>query len=174
VVKVEYKNLNDLMNGIQSAIDKTLENEVFEEVKETELRHIKTDVYGVYKPKEYVRRYGSAGMLDPNNIVIMDELGNNSVTKGNLSVVNITAPNSHTPDGETSINKDLPELIEYGHDDYLNRYPFVKGYDYAGGKNTTFLEPRPFTANTIDELQTTKAHIVALKNGLSAKGFNVK
>lgn len=171
---MEYKNLNDLMNGIQSAIDKTLENEVFEEVKETEVRHIQTDVYDVYKPKDYFRRYGNTGMLDPNNIVIMDEFGDNTVTNGNLSIVNITSPKSYTADGEVTVNKDLPELIEYGHENYLNKNSTANGYDYPYGASTSFLEPRPFTANTIDELQTTKAHVVALKNGLSAKGFDVK
>lgn len=162
------------MVDIQSAINNTLENEVFEEVKETELRHIQTDVYGVYKPKDYFRRGANTGMLDPNNIVIMDESGNSSVSNGNLSVVNITPPKAYTPDGEASINKDLPELIEYGHEDYLDKTPTGRGYDYPFGKDTAFLEPRPFTENTIDELQTTKAHIVALKKGLSSKGFNIK
>lgn len=166
---MDYKNLNDLMVDIQSAINNTLENEVFEEVKETELRHIQTDVYDVYEPTVYIRRYKSGGMGDSNNIVILDDDGNNSVTNGNLSVVNVTLPNPYARDGATT-NKDLPELIEYGDENYLDKYPFATGYDYPG-------EPyglaRPFTANTIDELQTTKAHIVALKKGLSSKGFDV-
>lgn len=170
---MEYKNLKDLFNGVQIAIDDTLENEVFEEVKETELRHIKSDVYAVYKPKDYFRRYEHTGMLDPNNIVIMDEFGDNTVTNGNLSIVNITSPKSYTADGEATVNKDLPELIEYGHENYLNKNPTANGYDYPYGTDTSFIEPRPFTANTINELQNTKAHVVALKEGLSSKGFDV-
>lgn len=170
---MDYKNLNDLMVSVQSAIDNTLENEVFEEVKETELRHIEKDVYAVYKPNDYFRRYEHTGMLDPNNIVITDEFGDNTVTNGKLSVVNITSPKSYTADGEATINKDLPELIEYGHKNYLNKNSTANGYDYPYGTDTSFIEPRPFTANTIDELQTTKAHVVALKKGLSSKGFDV-
>lgn len=158
------------MNGIQSAIDKTLENEVFEEVKETELRHIKTDVYEVYEPVVYERRCENGGMGDHDNIVILDDDGNNSVTNGNLSVVNVTLPNPYARDGATT-NKDLPELIEYGNEGYFDKYPFSSGYDYPG---IPYSLPRPFTKNTIDELQTTKAHIVALKKGLSSKGFKIE
>lgn len=166
---MDYKNLDDLLDSVQSAINNTLENEVFEEVKETELRHIRTDVYEVYKPSIYERRYSREGMLDANNIVILDDNGNNSVTNGNLSVVNVTPPNPYARDGATT-SKDLPELIEYGDENYLDKYPFATGYDYPG---EPYGLPRPFTANTIDELQTTKAHIVALKKGLLSKGFDI-
>ena len=81
-----YKNLDNLILDVKSDIEKSLKNEVFEEVKEIELEHVQKDVLDVYSPKDYVRRH-QMGIDDPQNIVGV-------VSGGELVVDNVTPFNS--------------------------------------------------------------------------------
>lgn len=143
-----YKTLSEAMAYIQKAIEDVLHNEVFEKVKEVELSHITSDVYGAYpKPKMYSRRK-SGGFSDPNNI---QDVGGGLV----LEVVNNTPPN---PDGSPppTTDKDLAQVIESG-----------SGYDYFSPG------ARPYHENTINDLAGSGAHVDALKTGLLKKGIKI-
>lgn len=137
-------------------VNDALAKEVFEAVKDEESSAIYETVYKVYTPKMYQRRFDRGGMADPENI-------KGVVKDGKLHVVNVTQPNDVKP--SYSINKNLPELIEYG-DGYKGYH-----YDFGGGVYTI---PRPFTKKTIEHLQENKTHVDALRSGLKRRGVRFK
>lgn len=142
-----YKTLGEAVQYIRKSIADALNNEVFEAVKEAELSHITTDVYGAYpKPKMYDRRGSVGGFSDPSNI--------KNVGSGlTLEVVNETPPN---PEGNPppTIDKDLAQVIESG-----------DGYDYFSPGARSFHE------NTVNDLASSGKHVQALKNGLLRHGI---
>lgn len=157
------KNEEELEAAIRAAIKESLKNEVYRLVRDVERSHIETDVYGVYNPKVYISRGDDGGLIADENI-IKNDVDTNSLT---LIVSNITKPNPEARDKElVSTDKNLPELIEYGDGYNGNVYDFVlEGAEY--------LEPRPFTKNTIEDLSETREHEQALKEGLIKRGIEV-
>lgn len=158
---MKIKNLKELRKHIEKAISNSLENEVFEDVRETERRHVQTDVFDVYKPRVYHRRefypeeyvsYGETGIgvKDERNIIF------DPVKNGVLKVENVAKFNpryktkNHGPG--------LVILIEYGHGS--------RGIYYDYPKYPEYLSPRPFIANTREEIKQTKSHVKAMKLGL--------
>lgn len=150
-------NFNALTKEIQKRIDKSLKNEVFEEIRDVEQKNIDEYVYDVYQPKIYKRRETNGGLIDDKNIV--GEL----IKSGELEVTNVTKPNS---DYNGTTNKDLPYLIENGLGE--------KGYKYDYPADLPYVYPRPFTEKTKEELIKTKKHVKALEKGLKNNGLNVK
>ena len=69
-------------------------------------------------------------------------------------------------DDQVTTGKNLPELVEFG-DGY-------KFYHYDFPSRRRYMEPRPFTAKTIEHLKESRAHVNALKAGLRRQGINVK
>lgn len=143
-------------------IDKALDGEVAEAIKQEEAETISQVVYGVYTPKIYRRRGDYGGMADIYNI-------DHTVHDGRIEVVNNTEPN---PGGTmnndaVTVGKELDQLIEYGHGGGGGFYDFPK----RGG---SFLKPRPFTKKTIEHLAQNKAHVDALRNGLKRCGLKVE
>jgi hypothetical protein len=63
--------------------------------------------------------------------------------------------------------KNLPELVEYGDGYHFYHYDFPS-------KKGRYMEPRPFTAKTIEHLQDSKAHVSALRDGLKRQGVTVE
>ncbi len=59
------------------------------------------------------------------------------------------------------------ELIEFG-----QGYKSM-GYDFPHN-GLRYMEPRPFTKKTIENLKSNKAHVEAMKNGLKKRGLNIK
>lgn len=158
---MKIKNLKQLRKHIEKAISNSLENEVFEDVRETERRHVQTDVFNVYSPKEYIRResdewfYNSLGkagigVKDERNIVF-DPIKNGVLKVENVAEFNpVRAIRNHGPG--------LVTLIEYGHG--------ARGIYYDYPKYPEYLRPRPFIANTREEIKQTKSHVKAMKLGL--------
>jgi len=126
----------------QKVISETLNDDVKKEVTKTEQRHINSDVYDVYSPKYYRRRRANGGLIADDNIV------GEMISDDTLSVTNKTKFN---PNGEP----DLAEWVEYGLDPGVGAYA----------------DERPFTQNTIDELNSTKAHVKAMQLGLKKRGI---
>lgn len=156
-----FSSLSSLMNHIKNnVLPDILQNEVFEEVRDVEQKHIQSDVYDVYSPDIYERRLTNDGLIADENIV-----GN--VVGSTLEVKNVTEPDTRYGNWWSSGDTNLPALIEFGDGHNGNYYTFEK-------EGAAYLNPRPFTQNTIDELSATKAHVKAAKNGLKRKGFNVK
>lgn len=158
---MEINNLKQLRQYIEKSIQKSLETKVFDKVRDVELSHTVSDVYEAYKPDEYVRRYEKKGLKDPRNIIYEKQ----KIKKGWLVVRNITDFNPYRPISRFGYN--LTNLIEYGWEESCRRIYNVKvAPDYA--------QPRPFIANTTEELKQTKIHVKALKEGLKEDGIITK
>lgn len=152
-----FKTVTDLEKFLKAEISKTLKKDVFEQVKKVEQENIQDAVYDAYKPKVYKRRMYEDGLIADSNIIPV------VIDNETIAVVNVAEPNPYTPQGRASVDKNLPELVEYGHDNGHG------SYDYSNGG--AYLKPRPFTANTIDELRETNSHVKAMKDGLNRKGI---
>ena len=142
------------MKDLKSDIEDVLLDEVLDEVKEIELRHVKDDVFSAYpSPKIYQRR-AVGGIDDPDNIV-------GTVNNMELTVENITEFN---PDyGTYNHGRGLADLINDG--ESLNGY----FYDYPG----EFEKARPFLNNTEEEIERTSSVENALANGLKKRGYDI-
>ena len=164
---MRVSSLKELEKELQKRINNALNSEVADVVKYKMEDHIISDVYNVYDPEVYVRRYTNGGLIDPNNIVAYAE-------HGTLTVKNITigdkyvSINHYTATGHTSTptvsqnyNKPIAGVIETG-----------KGYDVHGWQYDGV--PRPFMKNTRDELEQSHLHTKVLKQGLIRQGLNVK
>lgn len=146
---------------LSNKIDRALEKEVLEAVKDEESETIYAEVYKVYRPSKYRRREKRGGLADTDNI-------KGTVSGGVLTVVNTTPPN---PGGcvnnrLVTTDKILPELVEHG-DGYKNFH-----YDFQSEER--YMEPRPFTAKTVENLKKSGDHVKALKDGLKRQGVKVK
>ena len=154
---MKVKSLKELRKAVEKAIDNSLENEVFEVVRDEEIKSIETDVFAVYTPKIYERR-AFGGINDKENIV------HDKVKNGTIKIENITEFN---PGYETE-NKgpELAILIEYGHGgkDYY--------YDYPSSDD--FCDPRHFISNTRKRLKKSGKHKEALKIGLKRNNIKTK
>lgn len=147
-----------------SKIDSALTKEVFEEVKDEEVATIEDVVYGVYTPRIYRRRGEYGGLADPYNI----EIQGGAAQGGRMAVVNATDPNPGgcTSDAQVTTGKNLSQLVEHGDGHKFYRYDFP-----SGGK---YMQARPFTTKTVENLKKSSAHVKALKNGLRRQGIKVE
>lgn len=161
----EFSKWSDLEKHLKKQIKDALASEVKSEVVETERRHIKKDVYEVYKPKMYKRRKDNGGLLDKENIV------GTMISEDTLQVTNETPPNPYgVPQERVSVNKDLAMLVEMGDGAGGNNF-----YDFpSDDENSAYMNPRTFTANTIEELKNSKAHVTSLQKGLANRGIKTE
>jgi hypothetical protein len=158
----QFDDLDSLFDYVKKDIGKSLEQEVYQIVKDTEKSHIQSDVYDIYTPVVYERRGLNDGLIADENIV------GNMIDNTTLTVTNITLPNPNARDKDlVTTDKNLPELIEYGHNTNGNKYDFARS-------DREYMKPRPFTHNTIEELEATGAHTRALKQGLKNKGYDIE
>lgn len=141
--------LKDLKNDIES----TLMDEVLDEVKEIELKHIEQDVFSVYSPKIYQRR-AVGGIDDSENIV-------GTVKDMELEVINNTEFNNNY--GTSNHGRGLADLINQG--ERIGSY----FYDYPG----EFTLPRRFIDNTEEEIEETDSVENALAKGLKRRGYDI-
>lgn len=152
-MKNSYDDIDELLNDIKSDIEEVLMDEVLDEVKDIELRHIEDDVFSVYSPKIYDRRR-SGGIDDPDNIV-------GEVNNMRLSVENVT----HFDDGYGTYNHGigLADLINDGDgkSGYYYDYPFEA------------MGARPFIDNAIEEIERTNDVENALERGLKRRKYDV-
>ena len=148
-----FKDLDSIFAHVKKSVAGGLKNEVFDFTKALQSEEIRREVYDVYNPVMYDRRGADGGLGDPENIVgAVDE---STLT---LIVTNETPPNPYAPDG-ASTNKSLAEVVEYG-----------EGYDYYK-TGAEYLNPRPFTQATYDELKSNKTHVEMLKIALNKRGI---
>lgn len=153
-MKKSYTDVNALLKDLKNDIEDTLAKEVFDEVRDIELRHVEEDVLSAYHPKIYQRRT-TGGIADEKNIV-------GEFRDMQLVVDNITPFESGY--GTYNHGVGLADLINDG--ESRNGY----FYDYPG----EFTQPRPFIDNTIDEIEHTDFVENALKSGLKRHGYDVK
>lgn len=151
-----FRSLKALEKYLKNAITKSLKDSPPIAVKNLMMKHILRDVYSVYTPKEYVRRYSSEGLLSEDNVVIDNKRGNRieiwNKTKRNINYTNLY----------------LAPVIEYGHKKAIsNGY---QGYSYPN-PDYAYYYPRPFIKNTRNDLKMNKQHIKALKQSLKKFGI---
>lgn len=148
-----YDDLDELLKDMCSDIEDTLMDEVLDEVRNIEMKHIQRDVLSTYAPTIYERR-GAYGIDDPSNIV-------GQVRNMSLEVDNITR--FHEGYGTFNHGIGLADLINDG--DRLDGYY----YDYPGAFNL----PRPFIDNTQEEINKTDRVDRALEKGLKRRGHDI-
>ena len=142
------------MKDLKSDIEDVLLDEVLNEVKEIELRHVQDDVFSAYpSPKIYQRR-AVGGIDDPENIV-------GEVNDMVLEVENTTRFNDDY--GTYNHGQGLADLINAG----SGRSGFY--YDYPG----EFEKERPFLDNTEEEIERTSSVENALEKGLKKRGYDI-
>ena len=148
---------------LQKKIDDALNHEVYQIVRIEEHHAIDDVVYAAHSPKWYSRRGVYGGMADISNIV----RDGGSARGGVLRVINITPPNpgGTMDNSRVTVNKDLPKLIEFGHGS-CGRYDFPN-------PRYMYMQPRPFTEETISRLQSSKEHVDGLAAGLIRQGVDV-
>lgn len=153
-----FNSIKGVEKYIERALNDALEHEVFTTVRDLEMEHIQVDVFDIYPNPVIYERRSNGGIDDLDNIV-----KSRPVKNGILEVENRTEfnPGYYTENS----GEGLVGLIEHG--DGWNGYY----YDYSA---KPYASPRPFIANTRNELVKNKAHMTALKLGLKRNGINAK
>lgn len=154
---MKVKSLKELRKAVEKAIDNSLENEVFEVVRDEEIKSIETDVFAVYTPEIYERR-AFGGINDEENIT------HDTVKNGTIKIENITEFNQEYKTANEG--PELAVLIEYGHGN--------KDYYYDYPSSDDFCDPRPFISNTRKRLKKSGKHKEALKIGLKRNNIKTK
>ena len=152
-----------VQEDIQKAVLDTLQNEVFELIRDIVIGHVHTDVYDVYDPVKYRRRRDNQGLSDEDNIVYEIE------NRGTLVVWNIAKYNPYRGGRPvfTSFSTEkrksniLQTLIIDGYQNYTGDAPYAL--------------PRPFIANAARDLSMNGKHYGDLKeafdDGLKRHGI---
>lgn len=150
-MKNSYDEIDALLSELKNDIEDTLQNEVLEEVKRVEIKHVEEDVFSVYDPIIYSRRK-IGGLDDPDNII-------GTVENMELTVENVTPFNDDY--GSSNHGVGLADLVNDG-DSLRGHF-----YDYPG----SFNQPRPFLDNTEEEIEQTEQIDNALEKGLNKRGW---
>jgi len=156
-----------MFSYIQNAVADSLSTEVFNKARTVEDFQIIDTVYGAGNPTVYdsvlhspgQRRGMDGGLLDEENIV------GTMVSNDTLSVTNETIANPYILLGNKvkdskNIGQPLTPIVEYGG---------AENYDFGEG---WWSVPRPFTENTIKQLEATGEHVFALQAGLKRNGIS--
>lgn len=106
-----FKNMDDLMNYVEKDVQKVLENEVAETVKDNMIDITNTSVYGVYSPAYYHRRMNKNGLIDRGNV------------EANVSG-NVLTVHNNTPLDNGRSDYDLDEIIVKG----WGKQPFPRDF----------------------------------------------
>lgn len=169
----DFDSLTKLFGFIEEKVRETLHDDVLEKVKDVEQKKIQEEVYDAYKPTEgtYIdRRYSNGGLMDRDNIRIEQYTNRNG--EQSIFIKNMTGGNplANPVQDFTDAPNYLAGIIEHGR--------YVSGGNamgvYTKNKYNTqynYLKPRPFTYETIRELDRTLAHLHALKLGLKKRGI---
>jgi hypothetical protein len=155
----EFKSLKALNDFLEKSIKSAIKDDPPKAVKNLMKKHILRDVYMVYKPQQYVRRYNQGGLMDERNIVI-DSKENNSVEIYNITKRNLKYQNEY-----------LAPVIEFGHEGAIAKG--YRGYSYPNPERAYYHE-RPFIKNTRDSLIRSKSHVKAFQESLKRLGIRTK
>lgn len=154
-------------NELRRRINVALQTEAVKVIKETEKKHIQSDVYGSYTPLYYSRRSDSGGLADENNMVV--HTGDLEVSVSNETPFNNAYDYGRGFIPPPNYGNELAVLVEQGNGGGGHIY----NYPYESGPGT-FLSPRPFIANTREELRNTNALHDAIVKGLRSNGLEAK
>lgn len=157
----------DLTKKVQNTVNQIAMDEVLDAVKEVEQKHIQEEVYDAYNPIAYKRRYYDNGLIADDNIV--GELNGNTLEVRNTTQPNASISKPPTPYNSSDITQ-FSKWIEFGETYNGNAKLLFDG----NRSDEPWANPRPFTANTIEDLKQNKQHIKALKEGLKKRNIKTK
>ena len=150
-----YDSLDKFVKDLKSEIEDTLSKEVFDEVCNIEMEHIRMDVLSRYQPQIYKRRT-SGGIDDMSNL-------RGKVRDMELTVDNVTPFNPGY--GTYNSGNDLATLLDGGSGGKHKIY-----YDYSG----EFEQPTYFLENTQTEIDKTDRVEKVLNKELKRRGYDIK
>lgn len=153
---MEFRSLKALKKHLNDSIKSSIQNVAPIAVKNLMMKHILRDVYMVYKPKIYQRRYMNEGLLDEKNVNIRNRKGNV------VEIYNVTKRNLNYS------NQYLAPVIEYGHKGAMSKG--YRGYSFPNPRYAYYYA-RPFIGNTRRDLMADKAHVKAFRQGLKTFGI---
>jgi len=167
VTRANFKQtLDDLQKALERQALEILATDVADTVKVVEAKHVQTDVYDKYNPRVYERREYLGGLKDPDNLKVYKSKRANGWI--GIEVVNETVSAIGNSKG-----KFISDIVEFGHDYGMEVLGY--GYDFPNGiYGWEYTQPRPFIENTINELERTEIHAVAMKQGLQRLGYETK
>jgi hypothetical protein len=163
-----FNTIKQLEAYINRQMRDVLKTEVAEKIKEVEQRNIQDEVYEGYvtqntagEPWKYQRRRTNGGLQDKKNMKSnVKILGTGQGVE--LNVENVTKGKDD--------NFRLDTLIEYGDGTDGKEYTYKENRDNTADQ---YLQGRPFTQETVKELELTNEHVHAFKNGLKSKGIDI-
>lgn len=145
--------LANIARQLKPKLQNALENEVYEEVKQTGKKHVKEDVYDVYEPQQYERKN------------LLEKSWGKEKVHGEDAGIAVFNTRYATREDGTKVY--VPEIIEtgIGYEYPLSQKGFLDGF--MGGS-------RPFIENTEKELMNTNKHKESLKKGLKRQGVKME
>ena len=85
----KFKTINAMVKYVQVSAEQIMQEIIDDEIIPTMLEVIDREVYDVYTPKVYKRRYEKGGLADPTNFDSTIDVYGNTIE---ITVKNITAP----------------------------------------------------------------------------------
>jgi hypothetical protein len=166
-VSKNFNSIKDLEKYLNKQMADVLQNEVAEKVKDVEQESIDRTVYGGYQPTSpdsepwvYERRRDDGGLRDRRN---MEETVVHTSNGVELSIENTTTGSDD--------DFEIADLVEYGDGANGKEYSFKSNRDNTAYQ---YLRGRPFTKETVEELERTGEHVDEMRKGLRRKGLDVE
>jgi len=160
----EFNNFKSLMKEVQKICNQVNLNKVADIVVDEYKDKIQEEVYNQYSPTRYHRR---SSLTNDTNI-------SREINENTLEVKNIAIPDESIAQPQTPYNPSdstqFMKWIEYGQT-YNGKAKYLFHGDMSG---EPWANPRPATEKTIENLNLTKKHVKAMKDGLRERGFNVE
>jgi hypothetical protein len=156
---MNFKSFKALEKFLKTSIGKAIKDEPPKAVRNLMRRNIIKEVYSVYKPEIYERRYNNDGLLSEKNIISKPKKGN-IVEIYNIAKRNIRYTNQY-----------LAPVIEFGHKGAIDKG--YRGYTFPRPMRAYYQE-RPFIRVTREDLFQKKSHVHAMKQSLKKLGISSK
>lgn len=141
-----YDNIDLLLSGLAKELEATMGDQPEKTVRKKFKKQINATVYDSYTPTQY----------DRTGELLQDSSIKSAVSRKGADV-ELTVQSIRSEDG-----KDIAKIIETG-----------QGYTWESSQIAKSKTPRPFHANTEEELASTGEHIQAIKAGLRKRGIDV-
>ena len=160
-----YKSLEEeIMTELESSMLNALQDngEVSETAKDLQIEAINEEVYGVYSPRIYNRRYSNKGLEDKRNM----KVNISKIPNGfHFSMTNETKTNPYT--NEDGSWKPIYSNLE---SDYNLDMIIEEGM----GGNEPYSRPRPFIQETQNKINNSNEIEQSIVKALRNAGFDAK
>lgn len=165
----EFKSVQDFVEQLSKDVQQSLRTEVANDVVDLAIGQAQKEIYDVYTPAVYQRRYS---FIDRDLWTYLD--WSDYLDGYTLEVVNLATPNpfNNGEDLFATTDKYLPSLIELGHLAYTTRYGH-NGYDFTSNGDNEYMHPRPFASTTSQILSgnDNRSFKHSLEKSLKTKGY---